>query len=235
MILLGSIFLVIGRSGLMKEQLINILSSKKMVLSTYLIKVALDAKLNLNEFLVLVYFDNCFNSSLDIELISNTLGLDEASTMEAFNGLMIKGLVNIESCKDLENRTHEVVTMCGVYDLVCDDALEVAQEEVKTDIFKTFEKELGRTISSMELELINGWLTVGVPEEIILGALREAVYNGVTSFKYIDRIIYEWDKKGFKTMDDVNKHLMSRREMKSNNESISKKEQEVADYDWVNE
>ena len=219
----------------MKEQLINILSSKKMVLSTYLIKVALDARLNLNEFLVLVYFDNCFNSSLDIELISNTLGLDEASTMEAFNGLMIKGLVNIESCKDLENRTHEVVTMCGVYDLVCDDALEVAQEEVKTDIFKTFEKELGRTISSMELELINGWLTVGVPEEIILGALREAVYNGVTSFKYIDRIIYEWDKKGFKTMDDVNKHLMSRREMKSNNESISKKEQEVADYDWVNE
>lgn len=219
----------------MKEQLINILSSKKMVLSTYLIKVALDAKLNLNEFLVLVYFDNCFNSSLDIELISNTLGLDEASTMEAFNGLMIKGLVNIESRKDLENRMHEVVTMCGVYDLVCDDALEVAQEEVKTDIFKTFEKELGRTISSMELELINGWLTVGVPEEIILGALREAVYNGVTSFKYIDRIIYEWDKKGFKTMDDVNKHLMNRREMKSNNESISKKEQEVADYDWVNE
>jgi DNA replication protein len=219
----------------MKEQLINILSSKKMVLSTYLIKIALDAKLSLNESLVLVYFDNSFNSSLDIELISNTLGLDEASTMEAFNGLMIKGLVNIESRKDLENRMHEVVTMCGVYDLVCDDALEVVQEEVKTDIFKTFEKELGRTISSMELELINGWLTVGVPEEIILGALREAVYNGVTSFKYIDRIIYEWDKKGFKTMDDVNKHLMSRREMKSNNESISKKEQEVADYDWVNE
>lgn len=219
----------------MKEQLINILSSKKMVLSTYLIKIALDAKLSLNEFLVLVYFDNSFNSSLDIELIGNTLGLDEASTMEAFNGLMIKGLVNIESRKDLENRMHEVVTMCGVYDLVCDDALEVVQEEVKTDIFKNFEKELGRTISSMELELINGWLTVGVPEEIILGALREAVYNGVTSFKYIDRIIYEWDKKGFKTMDDVNKHLMSRREMKSNNESISKKEQEVADYDWVNE
>ena len=38
----------------MKEQLINILSSKKMVLSTYLIKIALDAKLSLNEFLVLV-------------------------------------------------------------------------------------------------------------------------------------------------------------------------------------
>ena len=219
----------------MKEQMLKILSSKKMVLSTYLIRVALDNKLSLNEFLVLVYFDNCFNSALDIDLIGSTLGLDEASVMEAFNGLMVKGLVNIESCKDLENRMQEVVTLCGVYDCICDDAFEVVQEEVKTDIFKTFEQELGRTISSMELELINGWLSNGTSEELVLGALREAVYNGVTSFKYIDRIIYEWDKKGFKTMDDVNKHLMNRREMKSNNESISKKEQEVADYDWVNE
>ena len=219
----------------MKEQLIKILSSKKMVLSTYLIKVALDNKLSLNEFLVLVYFDNSFNSTLDIELIGKTLGLDDSSIMEAFNGLVIKGLVNIETSKDLENRMQEVVTLCGVYDLVCDDVEVVAQEEVKTDLFRVFEKELGRTISSMELELINGWLTIGTPEELILGALKEAVYNGVTNFKYIDRIIYEWDKKGFKTMDDVNKHLISRREKKSSNESISKKEQEVADYDWVNE
>ena len=155
--------------------------------------------------------------------------------MEAFNGLMVKGLVNIQSCKDLENRMQEVVTLCGVYDCICDDVEECSQEEVKSDIFKTFEQELGRTISSMELELINGWLASGTPEELILGALKEAVYNGVTSFKYIDRIIYEWLKKGFKTIDDVNKHLMSRRESKSKNESISKKEQEVADYDWIND
>lgn len=219
----------------MKEQMLKILSSKKMVLSTYLIKVAIESKLNLNEFLVLVYFDNCFNSTLDIDLIGSTLGLDEASVMEAFNSLMVKGLVNIESCKDLENRMQEVVTLCGVYECICDDVEEVHQEEVKTDIFKTFEQELGRTISSMELELINGWLSNGTPEELVLGALREAVYNGVTSFKYIDRIIYEWEKKGFKTMDDVSKHLMSRRENKSNNDSISKKEQEVANYDWVND
>ena len=219
----------------MKEQMLKILSSKKMVLSTCLIRVALDNKLSLNEFLVLVYFDNSFNSALDIDLISNTLGLDEASVMEAFNGLMVKGLVNIQSCKDLENRMQEVVTLCGVYDCICDDVEECSQEEVKSDIFKTFEQELGRTISSMELELINGWLASGTPEELILGALKEAVYNGVTSFKYIDRIIYEWLKKGFKTIDDVNKHLMSRRESKSKNESISKKEQEVADYDWIND
>lgn len=218
----------------MKEQILKILQAKKMVLNTYLIKVALDANLNLNEFLVLIYFDNSFNSALDIDLIGSTLGLDEASVMEAFNSLMLKGLVNIESSKDLDNRMQEVVTLCSVYDRVCDDLESVTKEEVKTDIFKAFEQELGRTISSMELELINGWLTNGTSEELVLGALREAVYNGVTSFKYIDRIIFEWEKKGFKTMDDVNKHMMSRREKKSKSESVNLKEQEVADYDWVN-
>jgi len=219
----------------MKEQMIKILSSKKMVLNTYLVKVALDNNLSLNEFLVLVYFDNCFHSTLDIDLICNTLGLDESNVMEAFNSLVVKGLVNIESTKDLENRMQEVVTLCGVYDSICEDVEVVTQEEVKTDVFKVFESELGRTISSMELELINGWLSNGTPEELVLGALREAVYNGVTSFKYIDRIIFEWEKKGFKSMEDVNKHLMSRRENKFKNESINLKEQEVADYDWVNE
>lgn len=214
--------------------MIKILSSKKMVFSAYLIRVALDNKLNLNEFLVLVYFDNSFNSSLDIDLISKTLGLDESEVMEAFNGLMIKGLVNIESSKDLENRMQEVVTLCGVYDFICDRVEEDNQEEVKTDIFKKFEQELGRTLSSMELEKINAWIMTGTPENLILGALKEAVYNGVSNFRYIDTIIYTWEKKGFKSMEDVEKHMMTRREKKSN-EPVSKKEQELADYDWVNE
>ena len=46
MILLENIFVIIERSGLMKEQILKILSSKKMVLSTYLIKVALSNELN---------------------------------------------------------------------------------------------------------------------------------------------------------------------------------------------
>ena len=153
--------------------------------------------------------------------------------MEAFNGLMVKGLVNIESSKDLENRMQEVVTLCGVYDFICDDVEEETHEEVKTDIFKKFEQELGRTISPMELEIINGWLDSNYSEELVLGALRESIYNGVHNFRYIDRILYEWDKKGFKTMDDVNKHLVSRKDNKNKETVITKKEQEILDYDWL--
>ena len=81
--------------------------------------------------------------------------------------------------------------------------------------------------------MINGWLISGTPEEIVLGALREAIYNGVSNFRYIDKIIYEWEKKGFKTMDDVNKHIRSRREDKNKDKVITKKEQDILDYDWL--
>lgn len=217
----------------MKEQLYKVLSSKKLVISDYLIRVALDNSLNLNEFLVLVYFDNSFSNTFEVELISSTLGIDVNSAMEAFNSLMIKGLVTLESVKDLENRLNEVVSLDGVYQTILENTNNEAKEEIKEDVFKVFERELGRTMSSMELELINGWLISGTPEELVLGALREAVYNGVSNFRYIDKIIYEWEKKGFKTMDEVNAHIRSRREEKDKDKVISKKEQDILDYDWL--
>ena len=165
--------------------------------------------------------------------MSKNLGMDVGIAMESFNSLMIKGLVNLESVKDIESRFNEVVNLDGVYNLIVENTTEEVKEEVKEDIFKVFERELGRTISSYELELINGWLISGTPEEIVLGALREAIYNGVSNFRYIDKIIYEWEKKGFKTMDDVNKHIRSRREDKNKDKVITKKEQDILDYDWL--
>lgn len=211
------------------------LNAKKLVVSEYLIKEAVRNNLSLDEFLVLVYFDNSYNGVFEVELVSKILGLDVNRTMEAFNSLMIKGLVTLESVKDLENRLNEVVKLDGVYSSIVENTNEETKEEVKEDIFKTFEKELGRTMSPMELELINGWLISGTPEEIILGALREAVYNGVNNFRYIDKIIYEWEKKGFKNMNDVNAYIKNRYDEKVKDKAVIKKEQEISDYDWLDE
>ena len=219
----------------MKEQLYKLLDSKKLIINDYLIKVALSKELSLDEFLVLVYFDNSINKAFEVELVSSSLGLDEKRTMEAFNSLMVKGLVTLESIKDVESRYNEVVNLNGVYDIVSDSILVDAKKEVSKDIFRTFQEELGRPISPMEIELINGWLLSGTNEDIVLGALREAVYNGVSNFRYIDKIIYEWTKKGFKTMDDVNNYLKNRRNENSKSNIVSKKEQDILDFDWLDE
>lgn len=215
----------------MKESIKKALRSKKYVVTDVLTKLAIDKKLSLNEFLVLMYLDNDYNDNFEIELISKSLGLSTNDTLEAFNSLMLKGLVSLDSVKDLDSRFNEVVNLDKVYDVASESIESDAKEETKEDIFKTFEKELGRTISPMELEMINGWLATGTSEEIVLGALREAIYNGVSNFRYIDKIIYEWGKKGFKTMDDVNTYMKNRR--KSKDKEIGEKEQEILDYDWL--
>ena len=216
----------------MKEILKKVLTSKNLVVNNYIISIGIQNNLSLNEFLVLIYLDNKFSNVFDLELMSSHLGMELSSTMEAFNSLMMKGFVTLESVKDKNGRLNELINLDGVYDSIVFNVKEETKEETKEDIFRVFERELGRTMSSMELEIINGWLLANYSEELILGALKEAVYNGVNNFRYIDKILYEWDKKGFKTMEQVNSHLLKRRDDKKD-KVITKKEQDIADYDWL--
>ena len=65
-------------------------------------------------------------------------------------------------------------------------------------------------------------------EEIVLAALDEAVYNGATNTKYIDTILYEWNKKGLKTKEDVENYFKS----KSENNKVTE-ETSIWEYDWL--
>ena len=78
----------------------------------------------------------------------------------------------------------------------------------------------------MEYEIINGWLEKGFSEELVLGALKEAVYNGVSSLRYIDRILYEWQKKGYHNMTEVEAGLTS-------NRPKEEKGMQLFDYNWL--
>ncbi len=80
----------------------------------------------------------------------------------------------------------------------------------------------------MEYTIIGGWLETGYTEELILLALDEAVYNGVFKLNYIDKILYEWDRKGIKNKADKEKNDT---EIKKNRSS----KKEVVDYDWLGE
>ena len=77
----------------------------------------------------------------------------------------------------------------------------------------------------MEYEIINAWLEKGFSEELVIGALKEAVYNGVSSLRYIDKILYEWQKKGYHNLTEVNNGLTNRKE--------KQKSLELFDYNWL--
>ena len=193
-------------------------------------KQAIKLNLNLNEFLILIYFDNLVNKEFNINQLVEVLKIDESNALMAFNKLIEKKLLSVIAEKNNSGKIVEKVSLDGFYSLIVDDYKFESKEKKKEDIYSIFEKEFSRPISSMEYEIINAWLDKSYTEELILGALKEAIYNGVTNLRYIDKILYEWQRKGFKTMNDVEKHMTNRiknKEAESSND--------LFDYNWLDE
>ncbi len=205
----------------------NFIVEKHFSLSTHLLKEALHLKLTLEEFILLIYFEDSIDKTFNVSLIEQATSLKESTILNTFNSLMSKRLITIESGKDMEGRRTESVSLNPFYEKLEEVKEEKEKEETKIDIYSAFETEFGRPISSMEYEIIGAWLEKGFKENLILGALKEAVYNGVTSLRYIDKILYEWQKKGYKSMNEVEKGLTRREE--------KKEIPNLFDYNWLDE
>ncbi|RKN72426.1 DnaD domain protein [Paenibacillus ginsengarvi] len=75
------------------------------------------------------------------------------------------------------------------------------------NIFTIFEKEFARPLTPMECENISQWLDRDrYPEELILLALKEAVFAGVIHFRYIDRILLEWSRNRVQTPEQARQY-----------------------------
>lgn len=77
------------------------------------------------------------------------------------------------------------------------------------NVYEYTEEQFGRILAPAEIELIKSW---DYSEEIIKLAVDETVLNQVNSIKYTDKILYEWDKQGLKTVNDIKNKLKQRRE-----------------------
>lgn len=77
------------------------------------------------------------------------------------------------------------------------------------NVYEYTEEQFGRTLAPAEIELIKSW---DYSEEIIKLAVDETVLNQVNGIKYTDKILYEWDKQGLKTVNDIKSKLKQRRE-----------------------
>lgn len=186
-------------------------------------------KLNItdSELIILIYLINQSNNTYNPKQIGNDLKLDLNNVLELINSLCEKNVIKIEM-KKINNIRSEVISLDSLYEKIA-FALTDVEEKNDSNLYGVFETEFGRTLSPMEFEIINGWLDNGYTEELIKLALKEATYNGVSNLRYIDKIIYEWGKKGIKTKEDVENN---RKQFKNNNINKNK---ELFDYDWLND
>ena len=210
----------------MKDTIKYFIKEKHYSISLSFIKVFKKLNLNIDEVFLILYFNNEYKPIFDPKKISEELNMSSDDVLNTFNNLISKNLITIDTIKDKENKMVEIINLDKFYEEVS-KIYENKKNEIEEDtIFEVFENELGRTLSPMEYEIINGWISTNISKDLIIGALKEAVYNGVSNFRYIDKIIYEWNKKGFKTMKDVHNHL----EKKDDKEFV-----DLFDYDWLND
>lgn len=201
--------------------------AKDYVLRKELFPLIWEYKLNLEEVLLLIYFMNEDVPTFDVEQINKITMISVNKILDSFTSLTNKGLISIDVIKE-NSGVKEVVNLDSIYKCMIDGLMKNNKKVVNNNIFEKFEKEFSRTLSPMEYEIINDWLDKNTSEELILGALKEATYNGVNNLRYIDKIIYEWNKKGFKNMEDVNNHLRNRN-------TSDKSVKEISDYNWLDE
>lgn len=195
-----------------------------LIIPNYFIKYYKKFDLENNELLMLIYLLNCNEKLiLDNKKISKDLYLEENEVLNIISSLIEKNYISIEMSKN-NGIIEEYISLDLFYEKINSYLIENDKKDNSSDIYSKFEKEFGRTLSPVEYETISKWIESNIPLELIETALKEAILSGVNSIRYIDKILFEWNKKGYKTSSDIiNK---------------SKKDEyieEIYDYDWLNE
>ena len=215
------------------SKLIEILKKGNFVVPLYIFQLRSKFNLNFETFVFLLYLSNFGDKIVfDPNQIVEDLNITLEEVLSYIDELTEKKYISIEVIKNDKNIMEEYIMLGLFYEkltnILIDDINQAKIEEEKnSNVFEVIEKEFARPLTSMEYEIISAWLEDGVLEELILEAIKEAVYSGVCNLRYIDKIIYEWGKKGIKTAADVEKNRINFKEKQTKKEKL-----ELFDYDW---
>lgn len=214
---------------MLKDKLLEQLdNSNHYTIPKYVLSYSKELDLDCNSLVLLIYFLNMKNKDIfNYDSIVNDLNITDKELMKGLAKLQEKKLLIILIEKNENGLIEEKIDVSPFYDIILSKMLEENKEENKSTIYDVFEKELGRTLSPLEYDIIGTWLTSGIKEDIIEEALKEAVFNGVNSFKYIDKILFEWNKKGIRKKEDIKKEEKKKEEEKEETSSF--------DFEWLGE
>lgn len=199
-----------------------------------------ELNLNMNECFLLMelwYFRyEEGNESPAEDLLCKTMGIDDSKLFLLLSSVIQKGMITHEEdkgsiryslsplleklfklwCKEEKiNKQHKH----KIKEKVTSDDIIISQ----SNIYHLFEGEFGRTLSPIEIDNIQEWLHKKMYSELMIReALTEAVLIGKLNFKYIDRILLDWEKKGVNSADE-NEAIKKNKANNKNNKGTNKK------------
>lgn len=159
-----------------------------------------------------------------IDELQNRMSVSAAETVSCIENLIARRCLTIDEYVDGQTGVRsESYNLQPLYEqlapLILKESLESADEAAPAptsgaekavtdgELFTVFEQEFGRPLSPMECETISAWLDQDqYPHEMILSALKEAVFAGKVHFRYIDRILFEWSRNRVRTAEQAREY-----------------------------
>lgn len=209
----------------MQEKVMKLIKESNIVFPKLLLTQYKNLNMTELDLIYIIYFMNLRDTEFNPNQIGKDLNFSLPEVMSEFDKLSSSGLIKLD-VKKVSNVRVEMISLDPLYDKLLYLVINEEQTEQPTDIFTIFETEFGRTLAPMEYEIINSWMESGYEKDLIISALKEAVYNGVFKLNYIDKILYEWGKKGIKTTEAIEKE-------KENYNKKKEEKKELYDYNWL--
>ena len=195
-----------------------------IIIPEYLLKYRSELNLEMDEFILLVYLINQKDLVIfDVNNLSSKLYMESNRVLELISSLNEKNYISIEM-KKTNGVIEEFISTELFFNKIESIIMSSNEESDNNDVYSLFESEFGRTLSPTETQIIGNWIESDIPEVLIKEALKEAVLSGVHSMRYIDKILFEWTKKGYKEVSDIKRKPEK-----------DEKIEEIYDYDWLNE
>ncbi|VTY18586.1 DnaD domain-containing protein [uncultured Streptococcus sp.] len=166
-----------------------------------------------DDFLVWQFFYLVNTSSME-ELspsqIAEIIGKELPDVNQAISNLTENGLLQyrtielngeIELIFDASSALERLDNLLGVHKSTLE---KVTPQNQLKDLVETFEQELGRLLTPFEIEdLTKTVKDDGTNVDVIKEALREAILNGKTNWKYIQAILRNWRHEGIRSVVQV--------------------------------
>lgn len=210
---------------MMQEKVLKLIKESNIVIPKLLLFDYKNLKMTELDFVFIVYFINLKDLEFNPTQISKDLDFSLPEIMTEIEKLTSSNYIKLET-KKVNGVRQEMINLDPLYEKLLYLVINEEEPVKDTNIFSIFESEFGRTLAPMEYEIINSWINSGYDEKLVIAALKEAVFNGVFKLNYIDKILYEWGKKGIKSVDDIDKN----KEIKNKRKEEKK---ELYDYNWL--
>jgi DNA replication protein len=201
-------------AGMLAGLTMNTIQIPSLLLENY-------ARIGLNEVEMMLVFHLIFFSVHDgigfptPEQLAKRMSVTSSQIFASIERLVRDQFIQIEAITEAETgKQGERYNLTPILHKFSGHSLDCAPSKQPTsetrggrDLFSIFEREFARPLSSMEYEMIVNWLDQDrYPESLILTALKEAVFAGKVHFRYIDRILLEWNRNQIRTPEEAKIH-----------------------------